>query len=130
MKEITDEVIKLLENEKINNDFWYSQLGYAQSLIDGKELSENDLIYNFYEQGKYLWNKYKSKIRELLCDLEKGEPKFIVSEAIGGDIRTVLKTLITIIIAEFSIVVAIALPLACLVIKSQINKFCSLEWEG
>lgn len=130
MKEITNEVIKLLTSENLDKDYWFGQLGYADSITNRKELSENDLIYNFYEQGKQLWNKYKGSIRELICDLEKGEPKFVISEIIDGDIRTILEALVTILIAEFSIVGAIAVPLACLIIKSKITKFCSLDWEG
>lgn len=130
MKEITNDVIQLLENDNLDKDYWYGQLGYADSITSEKSLNESDLIYNFYEQGKYLWGKYKHDLRYLICDLEKGEPKLLVGELIGGDIRSLLETLVPLIIAQFSVGVAVAVPLACLMLKIKLKKLCSLDWEG
>jgi hypothetical protein len=129
LKEITNKTIELIQNENVNLDIFFIQLGYASKEVN-KSVGESELIYNFYEQGKYLWNKYKPELRKFLCDLEKGEPKQMVGELVGGDIRTLLETLATIIVAQFSIGLAVAIPLACLILKVKLKKFCSLDWES
>lgn len=129
MKEITDKTIELIQNENVNSDIFFVQLGHALKEVN-EDVSENELIYSFYEQGKYLWNKYKPKLRSLLCDLDKGEPKQMVGELIGGDIRGLLETLVSLIVVQFSVGLAIAIPLACLILKVKLKKFCSLDWEG
>lgn len=129
MKEITNKTIELIKNENVNSDMFFIQLGLA-SQEGNKTIGESELIYNFYEQGKYLWNKYKPKLRSLLCDLENGEPKQMVGEIIGGDIRILLETLATIIVAQFGIELVVAIPLACLILKFKLKKFCSLDWEN
>ncbi len=129
MKEITNKTIELIQREDVNSDIFFAQLGFA-SQEGNMSVGESELIYNFYEQGKYLWNKYKPELRKLICDIEKGEPKQIVGELIGGDIRTLLETIVTLIVAQFSIELAIAIPIACLILKYKLNKFCSLDWEN
>jgi hypothetical protein len=129
MKGITDKTIELIKNENINSDIFFIQLGHASTEVN-ESVGESELIYDFYKQGKSLWNKYKPELRSFLCDLEKGEPKQMVGELIGGDIRTLLETLATIIVAQFSIGLAVAIPLACLILKVKLKKFCSFDWEG
>lgn len=129
MKEITNKTVELVQNENVNMDIFFIQLGQASNEVN-ESVGESELIYNFYEQGKYLWNKYKPELRSFLCDLEKGEPKQMLGELIGGDIRTLLETLATILVAQFNIGLAVAIPLACLILKIKLKKFCSLDWES
>lgn len=129
MKEITDKMIEIIKNENFSAEIFYLQIGYAANpKID--EISESEFIYSFYEQGKYLWDKYKGDIRRLLCDLEKGEPKNLVGELINGDIRATLEAIIPVIAAQLSLPLGIAIPIACLVLKLKLKAFCSLEWKG
>ncbi len=129
MKEITDKMIELIENENVNSDIFFSQIGYAAN--DGTEkIADNEFIYSFYEQGKHIWNKHKHDIRKLVCDLESGEPKDFIGEIVGGDIRSTLEALIPLIASQLNIVLGVAIPIACLILKYKLKRFCSLDWEG
>lgn len=126
MKKITDRIIELVQNENLDEIYWFSELGYANSKVNDQGFEENDFIYSFYEQGEFLWNKYKVELRELICDIENGVPKPFIEEVLAGDIRQILETITTAIMATFSLVFAIALPLACLLLKFKIKNFCAL----
>ncbi|WP_417855154.1 hypothetical protein [Xanthomarina gelatinilytica] len=128
MKEISNKMIDLIENENVSTDIFYSQLGYAAK-DSSQEIEEHDFIYSFYEQGKYIWNKYKYDLRKYLCNLEEGKPKDFVGETISGDIRSTLEALIPLIAAELNIALGLAIPIACLIMKLKLKKFCSIDWN-
>lgn len=127
MNKIPDRVIELVQKENLDDSYWLGELGFANSKLKNESLEENDFLYSFYEQGQLLWDKYKEDIRSLICDTENGIPKPFINELIGGDIRNILETLATMIVASVKVEYLIAIPLSCLLLKYKISNFCSIK---
>ena len=58
----------------------------------------------------------------MLCN--NAEPKEFLNEFIDGEYRNLIEAIIPVIIAAYSVPIAIAIPIAALVTKKGINKFC------
>jgi hypothetical protein len=127
MKEIDDETLKLIFSDRFTEEFWLYQLGVNSEKKDIDNRHANLFIYSFYEVGKTLWKKYESDFRKYICDEEKGEPNFIVKELIEGDIRNLAEKIIAILMATYSIELALAIPIAALILKKGIKDFCAVE---
>jgi hypothetical protein len=112
-----------------SSDFFiYFQLGAGAI----HEVAPPDVLFDDYydEKGRKLWAAIKREIYHLLCDPESKEPKFWVNEAIGGDIRELATTLISLIAANFSVGLGIAIPAAALIVKKGVLSFCRDAAEG
>ena len=123
MKIINDDDIKKIISNEFNEDYWYSELGKSNS-IENNEKTDNELIYSFYEQGIYLWHKHQSKLKNILCENDKKEPKENIKELIEGNIKELIVNIISILVTGYALPLAISIPLCSLAIKKGIYKLC------
>jgi hypothetical protein len=123
------EKIKLTEiqfsnivNSNFDENFWFFELGRVEDL-DGTDV-DNEFLTDFYSKGINLWENYKGKIAELICDTDNKIPKEWVNDLITGDIRNFITTLLTLLVSTYSIELSLAIPLVALALKHDIKNFC------
>lgn len=123
-KEITEDDILQITNDKLGIEYWELQLGIG---LQYEDLSSSDIRYYapYPEMGKKLWKAFKSEIYELLCDRNQKAPQEWLNELISGDIRNLIVGITSAITAKYEVTFGIALPVAALVIKSNILTYCN-----
>ncbi|MEO8664750.1 MAG: hypothetical protein ABI462_04570 [Ignavibacteria bacterium] len=109
-------------NQNFDDHFWYFELGRFGE--PEKDFVDNEFSTDFYNSGINLWKKYKKKIAEIMCDLDKKVPQEWVIDLISGDIRNFIITIVTLLVSTYSIELSLAIPLVALALKHDINKFC------
>lgn len=127
MKKLTKKQIELFQNKKLNESYWLSELGYANSKANNISTEDSDFIYDFYKQGEKLWSNYKEQLKSLLCDLENGIPKPQVKNIASGDTRLLFDTVFTTIIENINTEASIAYPIFCIAMNNGLDKFCSFN---
>ncbi len=122
--EITDEDILQINNDKLGIKYWELQLGIG---LQYENASSDTIRYSapYPEMGKKLWKAFKSEIYELLCDRNQKIPHEWLNELISGDIRNLVVGITSAITAKYEVTFGIALPVAALVIKSNILTYCT-----
>jgi len=122
-KEITTEHIAQILNENLGTEYWEFQLGVG---LQYENVEGNIKYYAPYpEMGKKLWKAFKFELYELLCDKKQGTPHEWLNELISGDVRNLVIEISSAITARYEVTLGIAVPLAALVIKSNILTYCS-----
>ena len=109
-------------NPNFDENFWFFELGRVVDL-DNVDI-DNEFLTDFYSKGINLWENYKRKIAELICDTDNKIPKEWVNDLITGDIRNFVTTLLTLLVSTYSIELSLAIPLVALVLKHDIKNFC------
>lgn len=122
-EEITNEDINQLLNEKLGVKYWEFQLGVGLQY----EYVHSNIKFTapYPEMGKELWKAFKFEIYELLCDRNNKTPQDWVEELVNGDIRNLIVGITSAITSKYDITLGIAIPVAALVIKSNILLYCN-----
>ena len=76
-------------------------------------------------QGFTFWKKIEPEIYHFICYDKK--PREWVNELISGDIRNLAVGIISALTAKYDIAMGIAVPIAALIIKKQIIRFCGID---
>ena len=71
------------------------------------------------------WKKIEPEIYHFICYDKK--PREWVNELISGDIRNLAVGIISALTAKYDIAMGIAVPIAALIIKKQIIRFCGID---
>lgn len=123
-KEITENDILQISNDKLGILYWEFQLGVGLQY----EYVESDNIRfsaPYPEMGKELWKAFKCELYELLCVRDSETPKEWLNDLVTGDIRNLVLGIISAITAKYEVTMGIAVPLAALIIKTGILKYCA-----
>ena len=122
-KEITDDDISQIMNEKLGIEFWEFQLGVGLQY----EYISAEVRFSapYPEMGKKLWKAFKFELYELLCDRKLKTPNNWLNELISGDLRNLIVGISSAITAKYEVTLGIAIPLAALIIKSNVLNYCS-----
>lgn len=120
--EITDNQIKMIQNEAFDANFWFYQLGIGISEEDIS--SENRFSFDFYDLGREHWEKVKDQLMNILCDRDGKVPSNTMDELLNGDIRNIIVYILTILVANLDIVIGVAIPLVSLILKEGLKNFC------
>ncbi len=120
--EVSENQIKMIQDESFDTNFWLFQLG--MSISDEDLNTENRFSFDLFNSGKEFWKSVLDKIRGVLCDIENKTPKNSLDEFLNGDIRNLIVYLITVLVTKLDIVISVAIPIAALVLKTGINKLC------
>jgi hypothetical protein len=121
--EITDQEIDTIVNKDLDVNFWIFQLGISVS--DESAFDDNRFSFPFLDAGKKFWNDSKDKIRELLCDTSKNEPKEFVSDILRDDVREVVLFCAKQIINHFEFTADVTIPIVALIIKEGLINLCA-----
>ena len=127
-KKISDKDLKQFDNlEKLTNDYFILNLGIGLQY----EYSPAGIKYSapYVEMGEKLWFAFKYELYDLLCNVEEKKPKEWLADIVTGDIRNLATGLISVITAKYDVTIAIALPVAALVIKNGFLNYCSTQSE-
>lgn len=119
---VSDEQIKMIQDESFDTNFWIYQLG--MSVSDGNLTTDNRFSFDLYRTGKEYWESVLDKIRGVLCDRKNKTPKSSLDEFLSGDIRNLIVYLITVLVTDLGIVISVAIPIASLILKKGIRDFC------
>ena len=122
-KEITDDDIAKIFNDNLRFEYWELELGIG---LQYEYASDNIKYYAPYpEMGKKLWKAFKYELYEMLCAKKEKAPNKWLDELISGDIRNLIVGISSAVTAKYEVTLGIALPVAALVIKSNILIYCS-----
>jgi hypothetical protein len=122
---LKEEQFKTLLNENLDEHFWLYQLGVSsQENIKG---IDNDFSFPFYDLGKTTWEKYKPILKEILCDINKNQPKEWVTEAISGDVRDFIAAVLTILMSTYNLTLSLSIPIIALLMKKKVIVLCSTK---
>lgn len=122
--EITKEDIEKILNENLGVKYWELELGIGLQY----EYQEEDIKFSapYPEMGKELWKAFKSELYEVICDREQKNPQKWIEELISGDIRNLIVGITSAITSKYEISLGIAIPLAALILKTNILLYCSV----
>jgi hypothetical protein len=124
MENLSNETIDLIQSEKFNEDFWYFELGRAEKIMYESVDIENQFMSSFLDNGQRIWQSYKDKVENILCDKTKREPKENIKELTTGTGKDLVVNIITLLTTTYSLTLAIAIPVAALILKKGINSIC------
>lgn len=120
--EITKKDIEQILNKHLGLEYWEFQLGVGLQY----ENVQGNIKYSapYPEMGKKLWKAFKFELYELLCDKKQGTPHEWLNELVSGEIRNLVVGISSAITARYEVTLGIAVPLAALVIKSNVLTYC------
>lgn len=125
MEEIQEETIDLILSEKFDLNFWYFELGRADQLAEEMSV-DNQFMNSFWDRGERLWEKYKEKLRKLICNSDTKRIGNRFEELVLGNGREIAVVLLMELTnSDHGIGKAIAIPLVAILLKKQLNEFCS-----
>lgn len=123
MEQLKGETIELLTSENLNEYFWLFELGRAEMALNDGSTMDNQFMHSFLKRGEAIWELHKEKIKKYICN-ENGEPKTFVKEAIEGNIKDLIVNIISLLMTQYSLSLAIAVPLCGLAIKRGFYTIC------
>lgn len=122
---VTDEDIALISNESLGQLYWEFQLGVG---LKYEYVSDGIKFYAPYpEIGKKLWKAFKYELYNILCESKSKEPKEWLNDLITGDIRNLIVNICSILTTKYDISLGIALPVAALIFKHGVLKYCDVK---
>jgi hypothetical protein len=124
MEKLNQETIDLLLSKKFNENFWFFELGRAETLLVGDEKIEHQFMSSFFDKGVQLWEKYKNILKAHLCDTEKKEPKPFVKTVTNEGLIDLVHNLIEYMEKSHDIVQAIAIPICGILINKGVTTLC------
>lgn len=143
MNKINESVLRHIEEDSWSENDIYKMLGKACEDISYDLFSENvsgRLLcepvferkapkrkpkYYYQLQGFTFWKKIEPEIYHFICYDKK--PREWMNELISGDIRNLAVGIISALTAKYDIAMGIAVPIAALIIKKQIIRFCGID---
>ncbi len=75
--------------------------------------------------GRQLWNAIRKELYNVICDETTQSPKEWINDLITGDIRNLATGIVSAITAKYDVTIAIAVPVAALIIKTGILNYCT-----
>jgi hypothetical protein len=81
----------------------------------------------YQKMGKELWLAVQYDLHRIICDPKSNELRFFIDELVSGDIRDLATAVLTVIISQLSIPLAIATPIVAMILKLGLRKFCRLR---
>ena len=78
----------------------------------------------YVELGKEFWAALEFELYELLCDRKRKIPKEWATELIAGDVRDLSVAIITLLMAQFEVTLAIAVPATALIVRKRLMGLC------
>jgi len=78
----------------------------------------------YLEMGKELWASAEYELHSVLCDATRRAPKKWLDDIVSGDIRQLVVSIVTILVASWHVPLSIAVPITALVVKKQLAAFC------
>lgn len=125
MKKLSEEDIDQVLNEKLPIKHWELQLGvgYAYEGYSGSAKFSKP----YPEIGAKFWILIQGNLQNFLC--EDGKPKEWLNDLISGDIRNAVTGIVSAITAQYNVTIAIAVPIAALVLKYDLISFCSTQFK-
>jgi dCTP deaminase len=124
MNDLNDQTIELITSEDFDENFWLFELGKSAAAEHESLDVDNQFMSSFFDNGKKLWEFYKNKVQDALCDKQKNEPKEFVQEITSGNIKDIVVNVISLLTTTYSISLAIAIPLCSLALKKGIHNIC------
>lgn len=124
MEKIKKETIDLLLSKKFNENFWYFELGRADTILISDEGIEHQFMSSFFDKGVQLWEKYKGILKDYLCDSEKKEPKAFVNAVTNEGLIDLIHNLVEYMGKSHDIVQAIAIPICGVLLNKGITTLC------
>lgn len=122
-KEITEDDIAQIYNERFGLLYWEFQLGVG---LQYENAVEDIKFYAPYpEMGKELWKAFKYELYELLCVRDSKTPREWLNDLVIGDIRNLVIGITSAITAKYEVSLGVAVPLAALVIKTGVLNYCA-----
>lgn len=119
-KAILDEAIQELSE---SDEALYWELGVA---LSGEYVSKDILFeLDYLEAGKELWEGFLYEAYGILCDRKEKVQREWLKELTSGDLKDTLQAIIIALSVRYEVSLSIAIPIAVLVVKKGLNKFCS-----
>lgn|SRR5690606_17950646 len=118
--------LKGIDNiDNLSDEYFILQLGIGLQY----EYSPKGVKYSapYMEMGRELWNSFNFEIYQIICKSDSKGPKEWINDLIIGDIRNLATGIISSITATYNVSIAIVLPVAALILKTGILKYCSTE---
>jgi len=78
----------------------------------------------YLAMGKELWASAEYELHSLLDDAAGRAPKKWLGDVISGDVRELVVSILTFLVASLHIPLSIAVPITALVLKKQLTAFC------
>lgn len=122
--EINEDTLDLILSDMMNESFWYFELG--RNSTSPSSTGEHQFMNSFFDQGKKIWDSYKSNIQEIFCDKSTGEPNQYIKELIEGNVKDLIVNIISLLTTTYSLTLAVAIPLAALILKKGFYSICKL----
>lgn len=122
-KELTDNDIDKILNDKLQLKYWELELGIGYVYENASEGCSYSAPY--LELGEAFWLKIKASIHAFIC--ESSEPKEWINDLMTGDIRNLIVGLVSAITSKYDVSMGIAIPIAALVVKTGVINFCKVE---
>ena len=124
MEKLNKETIELLLSKNFNENFWFFELGRADTLLIGDEKIEHQFMNSYFDKGVQLWEKYKGLLKDYLCDDENKEPKQFVKTITNEGLIGLIHNLIEYMEKSHDIVQAIAIPICGILVNKGIAVLC------
>ena len=74
--------------------------------------------------GNEIWRSLRYELYEILCDPKSKKPKEWLNDLITGDIRNLIVNICSFLTANYNVTLGIALPVAALIVKTGVLRFC------
>jgi hypothetical protein len=80
-------------------------------------------LSTIFRNGHKLWKAFERELYKKICD--GGKPREWVNDLITGDFRNLIVGIVQTITVTYDVSIAIAVPVAALILKTGILEFCS-----
>ena len=120
---ITDKQIKMIQDKSNDYNFWMQNLGVA--LIDEDSKADKNLSFDFLKIGREYFNNNIEKLKGVLCDNEKMEPKEKFKLLLNDVNKASIILLINVISEEFGEAADVIISLTALSLNKGLVAFCS-----
>lgn len=128
-KTLDESDLKQFENfDKLAKEYFILSLGIGLQY----EYSPSGIKYSapYEKMGQRLWTAFRYELYNSLCNAETKEPKEWLNDLVTGDIRNLATGIISAITARYDVSIAIALPVAALIVKNGLLNYCTIEPES
>lgn len=121
--QLSEEQLNKILNNNLGEKYWVLELGIGY--VYENDTSGARYKYPYDKIGAKFWSLLKGDVYNLIC--EDGDPKEWVNDLITGDIRNLIVGVVSAITAKYEVTLGISIPIAALIVKSGVIRYCKEE---